>query len=155
MRTPSSSRSTTSWRAVRSVAMTEDLGPFGTKARDHMARWLPVSLAAIAEEDRGAYFRDLDERVAARIEALERFSMPPQTLQASDPMAYLGRMNMARLMATDQAMAELVYLDPEPGADPDEMARDETGAYYDPGWTSPEMLDLEAEDRFDEENQDP
>lgn len=135
--------------------MTEDLGPYGTVARDHMARWLPATLAAIAAEDRTAYFRDLDERVAARIEALERFSRPPQTLQASDPMGYLGRMNMAHLMAEEQAMAELVYLYPEPGADPDEMVRDETGAFYDLGWTSPEMLDLEAEDRYDEENQDP
>lgn len=55
-----------------------------------MARWLPATLAAIAEADRTAYFRDLDERVAARIEALERFAMPPSTLQTSDPMGYLG-----------------------------------------------------------------
>ncbi len=50
-------------------------------------------------------------------------SPPP----GEDFAAGLRRMRMARLMAEEKVLAEMVYLTPT--ADPDDAPRDETGAY--------------------------
>ena len=116
-------------------ARTADYGRYGNLAADHMARWLPSAFGAI--EDPEGYFRALDDRVASTIRDRERSSTPPRSLQATDFRAYAGRMQMAHLIAEEQVLYDLVYLDPEPGVDPGEPETDRNGAFIDPGWSPP------------------
>ncbi len=143
MTVESSSASTTS-SALASMTMTAngrttDYGRYGNLAADHMARWLPTAFAAV--EDREGYFRALDDRVANTIRDREVSLTPPKRLQETDFPAYAGQVQMAHLMAEEQVLAELVYLDPEPGTDPDEAETDRDGAFIDPGWTPPRLAE--------------
>ena len=143
MTVENSSASTTS-SALASRTMTEsrrttDYGRYGSLAADHMARWLPTAFAAV--EDREGYFRALDDRVANTIRDREVSLTPPKRLQETDFPAYAGQVQMAHLMAEEQVLAELVYLDPEPGTDPDEAETDRDGAFIDPGWTPPRLAE--------------
>ena len=110
----------------------EDFGPYGNLAADHMRQWLPVALAAV--EDQAAFFRDLDARVATAIRDRERFLMPPKRLQETDYPAYASLSETAHHEAEVQVLAEVVFLDPEPGADPGEPTMDLSGAYVDLNW---------------------
>jgi len=136
-----SSASTTSSalasRTMTANARTTDYGRYGNLAADHMARWLPSAFAAV--EDREEYFRALDDRVANTIRDREVSLTPPKRLQETDFPAYAGQVQMAHLMAEEQVLVELVYLDPEPGMDPDEPETDRDGAFIDPGWTPPRL----------------
>ncbi len=138
-----SSASTTSSalasRAMTANGRTTDYGRYGNLAADHMARWLPTAFAAV--EDREGYFRALDDRVANTIRDREVSLTPPKRLQETDFPAYAGQVQMAHLMAQEQVLAELVYLDPEPGMDPDEPETDRDGAFIDPGWTPPRLAE--------------
>lgn len=145
----SSSASTTS-SGVASETMTAkgtttDYGRYGNLASSHMARWLPTAFAAI--EDQAGYFRDLDDRVANTIRDRERSLTPPKSMQETDYPAYAGQMQIAHLMAEEQVLAELVYLDPEPGADPDESESDRDGAFINPGWTPARVDETGLSDR--------
>lgn len=139
MTAASSSVSTTSSalasRTMSEQARTADYGRYGNLAADHMARWLPSAFAAI--EDREGYFRVLDDRAAEAIRDRERSLTPPRSLQETDFPAYAGQVQMAHLMAEEQVLAELVYLDPELGVDPSEPDTDHSGAFIDPGWKPP------------------
>ena len=139
----SSSASTTSSalasRTMTAKGRTTDYGRYGNLAADHMARWLPTAFAAV--EDREGYFRALDDRVANTIRDREVSLTPPKRLQETDFPAYAGQVQMAHLMAEEQVLAELVYLDPEPGMDPDEPETDRDGAFIDPGWTPPRLAE--------------
>ena len=104
--------------------------PYGLLAWEHMARYLPDRFAQIP--DRAVYFTDLGDQAADEIETLTQTlagSPPPQ----EDYFATVGRMRMARLMAEETVLAELIYLTPT--VDPDDAPRDQTGAYlgHDPG----------------------
>lgn len=135
----SSSASTTSSGVASKPMMqdprTTDYGRYGNLAADHMARWLPTAFAAIPAEDRAGYFRDLDDRVADTIRDRERSLTPPKSLQETDFPAYAGQLQMAHLSAEEAVLTELVYLDPEPGVDPEEPETDRDGAFIDRGWT--------------------
>ena len=139
MTAASSSASTTSSalasRTMTGPARTVDYGRYGKLAADHMARWLPTAFAAI--EDPEGYFRVLDDQAAEVIRDRERSLTPPRSLQELDFPAYAGQLQMAHLMAEEQVLAELVYLDPEPGVDPTEPETDRGGAFIDPGWRPP------------------
>ncbi len=139
----SSSASTTSSalasRTMTGNERTTDYGRYGNLAADHMARWLPTAFAAV--EDREGYFRALDDRVANTIRDREVSLTPPKRLQETDFPAYAGQVQMAHLMAEEQVLAELVYLDPEPGMDPDEPETDRDGAFIDPGWMPPRLAE--------------
>jgi len=106
---------------------------YGALAWTHTARYLPDRLAQIA--DPAAYFTELGEQAAAEIETMtQALAGPPPP---GEPFAAtLGRMRMARLMAEEKVLAEMVYL--APTADPDDASRDPTGAYlgHDPGMSS-------------------
>jgi len=138
MRTRSSCHLTISSRRLPSSPM-RYLGVYGEMAARHWARWLPSTFAAIPADEREAYFLRLDDEVVQAIANREVSSMPPRSLQESDHQAYVGQMNMAHLMAEEAVLAEMVLLEPEPGleSEQDEPERDETGAYIDRGWTSP------------------
>jgi hypothetical protein len=148
----SSSHSTICSRRLRSNLMT-DLGPYGTMAARHMARWQPSAYAAIPAADRDRYFRELDEQVADAIQNRERSLKPPSSLQESDFLAYVGQMNMAHLMAEEAVLAEMVYLPPEPGleSEADEPMTDETGAFIDPGWRSPRMQVMVSDEDWEKQ----
>ena len=124
------------------------LGQYGTRALRHMARWQPSTYAAIPEAEREAYFLRLDQEVADAISALERSLRPPKSLQETNFMEYVGQMNMARLMAEEQVLADLVYLPPEPGLESEEgePELDETGAFIDRGWKSPALTEVSDEE---------
>ena len=126
-------------RTMTANGRTTDYGRYGNLAADHMARWLPTAFAAV--EDREGYFRALDDRVANTIRDREVSLTPPKRLQETDFPAYAGQVQMAHLMAQEQVLAELVYLDPEPGMDPDEPETDRDGAFIDPGWTPPRLAE--------------
>lgn len=115
------------------------MGRYGEMAARHMARWLPSSFAAIPEAEREEYFMRLDEEVSQQIADRERSLKPPQSLQESDHLEYVGQLRMARLMAEEEVLREMVYLEPEPGleSEADEPERDEMGAFVDRGWRSP------------------
>ena len=109
---------------------------YGRLAWQHTARYLPDHLAQIP--DPPAYFTDLGEQVASEIETLTQALAGPPPVE-EDYFSKVGRMRMARLMAEEKVLAEMVYLTPT--ADPDDAPRDQTGAYlgHDPGmsptWT--------------------
>ena len=123
---------------------TVDYGRYGNLAVTHMARWLPRALAAI--EDRVGYFRALDDRVSEAIRDRERSLMPPKSLQETDFPAYAGQARMAHQMAEEAVLAEMVYLDPEPGADP-APETDQDGAFLDRGWAPPRAEETGLSDR--------
>jgi hypothetical protein len=112
-----------------------EYGRYGNLAADHMARWMPTLFAAI--EDREAYFHALDDRVAETIRDRERSSMPPKSLQEADFPAYVRQAQTAHHLAEEAVLAEMVFLDPEPGVDSDEPETDGDGAFLDPGWLPP------------------
>ena len=118
------------------------LGPYGTLAIRHMARWQPSTLAAIPETEREAFFVRLDEEVTDAIEDLEASLRPPTSLQETDFETYVGRMAMARRDAEEEILRAMVFLPPEPGleSEADEPETDETGAYIDRGWNPPSLM---------------
>ena len=110
--------------------------PYGLLAWEHMARYLPDRFAQIP--DPAAYFTDLGEQAADEIEATTQ-SVAGTPPAEEDFFAKVRRMRMARLMAEEKVLAEMVYLTPT--QDPEDAPRDSTGAYlgHDPGmsptWT--------------------
>ena len=155
MSIPSSSASRTFSAPLVSKLMTTqqrttDYGRYGNLAANHMAQWLPTAFATIPTEEHEGYFRALDNRVVDAIGDLEVSLTPPKSLQQTDFLAYSGQMQMSHLMAEEQVLAELVYLAPEPGAEPEEPETDRDGAFIDPGWTPPRA----AESGFAEEFQE-
>ena len=143
--------------------LTEPMAPprpnhYGAMAQEHMARYLPARYAQIA--DPTSYFTDLGEAVADAIEALtEELAEAEQARRASTSASAttgetyperVGRMNMARLMAEEAALAEMVFLAPE--ADPPDAPTDETGAFIgaDPGmgrgWTPLWSTEADSQD---------
>jgi len=115
---------------------TEPIAPprpnrYGRMAREHMARYLPRQYEQVL--DPTAYFSDLGEQVAHRVEELARTLGANATTSSSEEESYLdhrGSMNMARLRAEELVLAEMVLLPPE--TDPDDAPRDETGAFIGP-----------------------
>lgn len=115
---------------------TEPISPtrtnrYGRMAEKHMARYLPTRYAQIPNP--AAYFSELGEQVAHRVEGLARTLGTSPTPASSEEEAYLdrrGSMNMARLRAEEVVLAEMVFLAPE--TDPHDAPRDETGAFIGP-----------------------
>lgn len=116
---------------------------YGERALRHIAEHCPARLATI--EDQEGYFTALGEQIRAEVRELE------ETLAGPAPpgegyLEQVGRMNMARLMAEERVLAELVWVGPEPKSD--EPPTDEKGASIggQPGWEPlmPDMSDLAA-----------
>ncbi len=129
---------------------TTDYGRYGNLAADHMAQWLPTAFASIPAEEQQEYFRALDSRVVDAIGDLELSLTPPKSLQQTDFLAYSRQMQMSHLMAEEQVLAELVYLAPEPGAEPEEPETDRDGVFVDPAWTPPRAAESGFAEEFEE-----
>src|ERR1022692_3718781 len=87
---------------------------YGVMARKHRARWLPIRYELI--EDPDSFFADLGTQAAERIDSLAL------TLAGDDQPGegYLGkaaRLGQARHQAEEIVLAELILLEPEPGAE--------------------------------------
>jgi hypothetical protein len=90
---------------------------YGVMAQRHWERWLPGRVGQM--DDASSFFSMLGEEVAAEIETVS------VGLAGDDPpgegyLAKLGRLQMARLQAEEQVLAERVLLPPEPAAGEDE-----------------------------------
>jgi len=85
------------------------MNTYGRQAEQHMRRYLPGRFATIPDPEN--YFRELGEQVAEQILAVEGGLMPAAP---GEPwIDTVGRAKMARMMATEQVMAEMVWLTPE------------------------------------------
>lgn len=129
---------------------TTDYGRYGNLAANHMAQWLPMAFASIPAEETEGYFRALDNRVVDAIGDLEVSLTPPKSLQQTDFLAYSGQMQMSHLMAEEQVLAELVYLAPELGTEPEEPETDRDGTFIDLGWTPPRAAESGFAEEFEE-----
>ncbi|MHB8463758.1 MAG: hypothetical protein ACYDH6_22560 [Acidimicrobiales bacterium] len=109
---------------------TGTMNTYGRQAQEHMRRYLPERFATIP--DPSSYFRELGEQVAEQILAVERGLIPPAA--PGEPwIDTVGKAKMARMMAAEQVMAEMVWLTPE--NQPDEPTIGDNGGWIgsDPG----------------------
>lgn len=101
------------------------MNQYGVMARDHWARWLPGRYAQIP--DPGSFFTDLGEEVAQEIGDLT-LDLAGSDPAGEDYLAKVRRLNMARLQARENVLAERVLLEPEPGtAGTDQEDRQNSG----------------------------
>jgi hypothetical protein len=90
---------------------------YGEMARRHWARWLPAQYAVIG--DPGSFFTGLGSRAEARIDELAmEFAGDDQPGEGY--LGKAGRLGEARHRAEQVVLAEMILLEPEPEADPDE-----------------------------------
>ncbi len=90
---------------------------YGEMARDHWARWLPARYAAIGDPD--SYFSNLGNQAEARIDALAD-ELAGNDQPGEGYLAKAGRLGQARRQAEEIVLPEMILLEPEPEADPDE-----------------------------------
>ena len=86
---------------------------YGLMAQQHWAQWLPARYAAI--EDPDSFFSDLGKQVADRIDALA-LQLAGDDQPGEGYLGKAGRLGQARNQAEEIVLAEMVLLDPEPGA---------------------------------------
>lgn len=89
---------------------------FGRIAKAYWETYLPSRVAAIPQSQREAFFTDLGCQVEDEVVTLS------VTMAGPDPagegyLEKVGRLSNARLRAEQVAMADLVYLRPEPGTE--------------------------------------
>ena len=127
--TVSSRRLARTW--ARSRRHRGRVNAYGQRARDYMALHQPEALAAI--EDQDSYFSDLGERILAQVlELTESLAGPARPEEGY--VERTGRLRMARQMAEEKVLGELVFSSwEEPEGEPQ---TDETGAWIGgpPGW---------------------
>ena len=90
---------------------------YGEMARDHWARWLPARYAAIGDPD--SYFSNLGNQAEARIDALAD-ELAGNDQPGEGYLAKAGRLGQARRQAEEIVLQEMILLEPEPEAGPDE-----------------------------------
>ena len=86
---------------------------YGLMAQTHWARWLPSRYAAIGDPE--AFFTGLGEQAAARIDDLA-LELAGDDRPGEGYLGKAGRLGQARRQAEEIVLADLVLLDPEPGA---------------------------------------
>ncbi len=89
---------------------------YGLMAQKHWARWLPNRYAAIEDPDN--FFSDLGTQVAERIDVLA-LSLAGDDQPGEGYLAKAGRLGQARYQAEEIVLADMILLEPEPGADED------------------------------------
>jgi hypothetical protein len=90
---------------------------YGEIAQRHWARWLPCQYAVI--EDPESFFSDLGNRASDRIaELANHFAGDDQPGEGY--LGKAGRLGEARHRAEQIVLAEMILLEPEPGADEDQ-----------------------------------
>ena len=86
---------------------------YGEMARDHWARWLPARYAQI--QDPGSFFSDLGSHAEMRIDALAD-ELAGDGQPGEGYLSKAGRIGQARRQAEEIVLAEVILLEPEPGA---------------------------------------
>ena len=87
---------------------------YGLMAQNHWARWLPARYAQI--EDPGSFFTDLGAQAAERIDSLA-LKLAGDDQPGEGYLGKAGRLGQARHQAEEIILAEMILLEPEPGAD--------------------------------------
>jgi hypothetical protein len=99
---------------------------YGLMAQKHWARWLPARYARI--EDLGSFFSDLGRQAAEQIDSLA-LRLAGDDQRGEGYLGKAGRLGQARHQAEEIVLADLILLEPEPGAgeEPEDPANPETG----------------------------
>lgn len=121
---------------------------YGEAAMAHWRRWLPTRFAAIANPQE--FFSVLGDRVAQEVDLLADALAGPD-LPGEGFLGKVGRLRVATAAAEERVCSELVYLEPEPGAEqaePDEQ--DEVTANP----AAQELLARHRADRLEREQAD-
>lgn len=84
---------------------------YGQLAQEHWLRWLPTRYAAIPNPE--DFFSTLGQEVQDQVADLS-VQLEGPDLPGEGYLEKLGRLNMAKLQAEEQVLADLVYLPPEP-----------------------------------------
>ena len=87
---------------------------YGLMAQKHWARWLPARYAQI--EDPDSFFSDLGRLTADRIDSLA-LDLAGDDQPGEGYLGKAGRLGQARHQAEEIVLADLILLEPEPGAD--------------------------------------
>jgi len=91
---------------------------YGLMAQQHWARWLPARYAQI--EDPDSFFSDLGRLTAERIDGLA-LQLAGDDQPGEGYLGKAGRLGQARHQAEEIVLADLILLEPEPGADEDQQ----------------------------------
>ena len=86
---------------------------YGLMAQRHWAQWRPTRYGAI--EDPDSFFSDLGNQIADRIDILA-LQLAGDDQPGEGYLGKAGRLGQARRQAEEIVLAEMVLLDPEPGA---------------------------------------
>ncbi len=92
------------------------MNQYGEMARRHWARWLPGRFAAI--DDPETFFAGLGSEAGERISALA-YQLAGDDQPGEGYLAKAGRLGEARHRAEQIVLAEMILLEPEPGAGED------------------------------------
>lgn len=94
------------------------MNPYGERAKAYWETYRPTALAEIPETEREAFFTRIGEEVETEIgETFLDLVPDPEPGEELDAAERNGLIQMAKLRAREAAMAELVYLDKEPGTE--------------------------------------
>ena len=91
---------------------------YGVMAQKHWMRWLPFRYAQI--EDPDSFFSDLGIQTAERIDSLS-LELAGDDQPEEGYLGKAGRLGQARHQAEEIVLADLILLEPEPGADEDQQ----------------------------------
>lgn len=95
------------------------MNKYGRLAQTHWSRWLPTRYAQIPDPE--SFFTDLGEQIQEQVIEVAD-AMSSQQAPEQQYLARVGQLNMARLAAEEQVMAEMAYLSPELPESPDPQA---------------------------------
>ena len=116
---------------------------YGDAAMRHWRRWLPRRFETIANPQE--FFSNLGERVAEEVELLADHLAGPDR-PGEGYLGKVGRLETAKARAEERILAELVFLPPEAGVDPDEDEQGEPSLAVQMGRLDQELLDEAIEE---------
>jgi hypothetical protein len=91
---------------------------YGDMAREHWARWLPHQYAAIGDPD--SFFSDLGSRASQKIAELAS-EFAGEARPGEGYLERVGRLGQARRQAEEIVLHDMILLEPEPGADEEDL----------------------------------
>jgi hypothetical protein len=98
------------------------MNPYGERAKAYWTTYRPEALTAIPETEREAFFTRIGEAVETEIGETFLDRVPdPEPGEELDARERNGQIQMAKLMAREAAMNEMVYLAKEPGTEQMDM----------------------------------
>lgn len=92
-------------------------------AETYYRTYLPSQYAKIEPGQREAFFQSLAAQVQDQVGYLTEDNLRAASRPDDSPLARTRKENMAALKAEEEALAELVYLPPEPGTQDRQLPR--------------------------------